>query len=103
MIRRPPRSTLFPYTTLFRSVMRAENIGPILLEIEAAGRGGASQRIFEEGLRLAQIAAANDDAAGPAGLAGDADHDVGPQGFDHTPDLAALAGHCARQRLRPLF
>src|SRR3712207_7592235 len=24
MIRRPPRSTLFPYTTLFRSVRRAE-------------------------------------------------------------------------------
>src|SRR5260221_6111004 len=25
MIRRPPRSTLFPYTTLFRSHARAEN------------------------------------------------------------------------------
>src|SRR2546426_4052837 len=24
MIRRPPRSTLFPYTTLFRSVLRGE-------------------------------------------------------------------------------
>src|SRR3712207_8987163 len=24
MIRRPPRSTLFPYTTLFRSIVRAE-------------------------------------------------------------------------------
>src|SRR2546430_4188319 len=28
MIRRQPRSTLFPYTTLFRSIM-ARNIGPI--------------------------------------------------------------------------
>src|SRR2546427_8278439 len=27
MIRRPPRSTLFPYTTLFRSVARAEHAG----------------------------------------------------------------------------
>src|SRR2546430_4361368 len=27
MIRRPPRSTLFPYTTLFRSVMRADVSG----------------------------------------------------------------------------
>src|SRR2546425_10895914 len=26
MIRRPPRSTLFPYTTLFRSVLRAFNV-----------------------------------------------------------------------------
>src|SRR3712207_7337568 len=27
MIRRPPRSTLFPYTTLFRSVVRDEHVG----------------------------------------------------------------------------
>src|SRR2546430_11928875 len=27
MIRRPPRSTLFPYTTLFRSRLRATRIG----------------------------------------------------------------------------
>src|SRR5689334_25316179 len=26
MIRRPPRSTLFPYTTLFRSILRATNL-----------------------------------------------------------------------------
>src|SRR5687768_17803751 len=26
MIRRPPRSTLFPYTTLFRSVQKFDNI-----------------------------------------------------------------------------
>src|SRR2546425_7428383 len=30
MIRRPPRSTLFPYTTLFRSLPRTEVFGPIL-------------------------------------------------------------------------
>src|SRR2546421_2015377 len=28
MIRRPPRSTLFPYTTLFRSVVALERRGP---------------------------------------------------------------------------
>src|SRR2546430_6283228 len=27
MIRRPPRSTLFPYTTLFRSISVAESVG----------------------------------------------------------------------------
>src|SRR2546430_3237791 len=32
MIRRPPRSTLFPYTTLFRSVLRAR--GRILRRAE---------------------------------------------------------------------
>src|SRR5690348_3658185 len=29
MIRRPPRSTLFPYTTLFRSVMLAHETSPL--------------------------------------------------------------------------
>src|SRR2546430_5831890 len=28
MIRRPPRSTLFPYTTLFRSAVSAGRLGP---------------------------------------------------------------------------
>src|SRR3712207_8705715 len=38
MIRRPPRSTLFPYTTLFRSAVRARGaLGPR----RAAVRGGA--------------------------------------------------------------
>src|SRR5256885_14507522 len=27
MIRRPPRSTLFPYTTLFRSILRQRRVG----------------------------------------------------------------------------
>src|SRR5256885_2713471 len=30
MIRRPPRSTLFPYTTLFRSVERKDVLGVLL-------------------------------------------------------------------------
>src|SRR3712207_7028577 len=29
MIRRPPRSTLFPYTTLFRSSLETEPVGPV--------------------------------------------------------------------------
>src|SRR2546430_3259976 len=33
MIRRPPRSTLFPYTTLFRSVQRYRNGVPDSVEI----------------------------------------------------------------------
>src|SRR2546421_8577327 len=31
MIRRPPRSTLFPYTTLFRSIFRREESGKTAL------------------------------------------------------------------------
>src|SRR5260370_13268565 len=35
MIRRPPRSTLFPYTTLFRSLQESGNGG----RVDAAGHG----------------------------------------------------------------
>src|SRR2546421_7056130 len=38
MIRRPPRSTLFPYTTLFRSARRP------LVPLRAALEGGAGRR-----------------------------------------------------------
>src|SRR2546429_6926219 len=37
MIRRPPRSTLFPYTTLFRS------------ERDGAGRGGGARQVQPRG------------------------------------------------------
>src|SRR2546427_9272513 len=40
MIRRPPRSTLFPYTTLFRSLVREERGRPA----GAAARGGERRR-----------------------------------------------------------
>src|SRR5260370_25660793 len=46
MIRRPPRSTLFPYTTLFRSQMqlaRAEHIGAVA-EGDADDRAAAATR-----------------------------------------------------------
>src|SRR5256885_7081879 len=32
MIRRPPRSTLFPYTTLFRSAVSAQSVGQYTLK-----------------------------------------------------------------------
>src|SRR5437667_6350351 len=34
MVRRPPRSTLFPYTTLFRSPERSFPIWPQMVELE---------------------------------------------------------------------
>src|SRR5690606_41498767 len=47
MSRRPPRSTLFPYTTLFRSVLRreADRIGYPLMIKAAYGGGGKGMRI----------------------------------------------------------
>src|SRR2546425_4749742 len=56
MIRRPPRSTLFPYTTLFRSVRRAgpgdpEYAGPESRQPHARGRRGAgsARQVQERG------------------------------------------------------
>src|SRR2546423_9761322 len=41
MIRRPPRSTLFPYTTLFRSPAQAEAGGKVLFVARAPSVGYA--------------------------------------------------------------
>src|SRR2546422_5474395 len=38
MIRRPPRSTLFPYTTLFRSQPVGEAVGPCLARVHQRPR-----------------------------------------------------------------
>src|SRR3712207_9010149 len=45
MIRRPPRSTLFPYTTLFRSIDDEENVG--------LGRGGGCGKRQRQGQKNA--------------------------------------------------
>src|SRR3712207_8679575 len=45
MIRRPPRSTLFPYTTLFRS--RGTCHSPFALRIVCSARNRANRRTFE--------------------------------------------------------
>src|ERR1041385_7118473 len=54
MIRRPPRSTLFPYTTLFRSVGRAEP--GVLEQRRAADRDRPLVRGLEPALEVAQAA-----------------------------------------------
>src|SRR3712207_7527230 len=41
MIRRPPRSTLFPYTTLFRSLGPARGLPPVRCDRLQPRRGGA--------------------------------------------------------------
>src|SRR3712207_8278061 len=50
MIRRPPRSTLFPYTTLFRSLLVGERLG--LLTSIGFGWAGLDQahRIVADGV-----------------------------------------------------
>src|SRR5258705_7197975 len=54
MIRRPPRSTLFPYTTLFRSIegRREGRRRPVLQQCEALGRMGRELREQAWGFEL---------------------------------------------------
>src|SRR2546426_12252940 len=44
MIRRPPRSTLFPYTTLFRSHRPCREVQPAAAHRRGAGRHGVLPR-----------------------------------------------------------
>src|SRR3712207_7355968 len=39
MIRRPPRSTLFPYTTLFRSILKKQGMNDLILDLQENGGG----------------------------------------------------------------
>src|SRR2546427_9025062 len=56
MIRRPPRSTLFPYTTLFRSELTAQKAvgsksAPIVIEVFTDFQCPACRRVYQETLR----------------------------------------------------
>src|SRR5690242_21505894 len=77
MIRRPPRSTLFPYTTLFRSRPAAEPLGP------RGARGPRRPRRRGGGPRLAAPRRA------PGRLAPSADGRLrrGPRSEEHTSEL----------------
>src|SRR3712207_7672342 len=44
MIRRPPRSTLFPYTTLFRSRVAYQGFGGVALDAEEGERIAKAQK-----------------------------------------------------------
>src|SRR3712207_8094599 len=52
MIRRPPRSTLFPYTTLFRSLLVGDAVGAV---------GGVAQALAPRGLVSVEVAFEPDD------------------------------------------
>src|SRR5262249_60931131 len=47
MIRRPPRSTLFPYTTLFRSPVLYGNLPPREISMKDVFRSGDSSKKFK--------------------------------------------------------
>src|SRR3712207_7483717 len=85
MIRRPPRSTLFPYTTLFRSLPAGQqhladgDAVPVERQHPAHALGGPARLLQVVGPEI---------AAADAG-AGDADQRVGrlPRSEEHTSEL----------------
>src|SRR3712207_8686628 len=75
MIRRPPRSTLFPYTTLFRSLLddRRDALLDAALELERVGAAGdVAEALVDD--RLGQ------DGGGGGAVAGD-------RSEEHTSEL----------------
>src|SRR2546422_6720652 len=111
MIRRPPRSTLFPYTTLFRSPLLTEDadlglerdpevavdaLARELHEAQDVGRAGAAAIDDEVGV-LGRDLRAVDPLAAQAGLLDE------PRGQVARGILPDEAGRGERQRLRGLF
>src|SRR3712207_7964387 len=71
MIRRPPRSTLFPYTTLFRSVLGVEGAQVVLRQVGVdldLVDGGPDLGLVEQPPQVVLLEV--EDADGPAATAG---------------------------------
>src|SRR2546425_6768699 len=84
MIRRPPRSTLFPYTTLFRSLTEDADLRLCL--------GRAGRRIAEEHLSLEAATARLVRLLESLAEAGSADRKRAvPRSEEHTSELQSLA------------
>src|SRR3712207_8209841 len=77
MIRRPPRSTLFPYTTLFRSAL-----GIVVLDIHAPVAEVVGAEV-EHGT----VVAARYGGRGVVGDGGVAEYEVFPRSEEHTSEL----------------
>src|SRR2546422_10068402 len=92
MIRRPPRSTLFPYTTLFRSglpkcrVQRGDELGAVVAA-ERVARPGVDQRFDHALVAEAQVdavAQVHERAVRAPGLPA---RDDGVRSEEHTSEL----------------
>src|SRR2546430_8034493 len=99
MIRRPPRSTLFPYTTLFRSMLedgsRAAEVNPVALLGAGDQRGHRSH--VDHRLRPAPA----EDLLGGAladvgGVQLDALGRAGPRSEEHTSELQSQSNLVCR-------
>src|SRR5256885_16528098 len=76
MIRRPPRSTLFPYTTLFRSPTIRRRVRALLEATPAFGKLGAPERKTLAASMVQVLNFMTDPAAGTPRLAGAAEREL---------------------------
>src|SRR5688572_31934933 len=90
MIRRPPRSTLFPYTTLFRSDRRHRR--GVLGEEHVGRRGVALLDQLGGQLRVATVAQLDLDA----GLLGELRRDLLERSEEHTSELQSQSNLVCR-------
>src|SRR3712207_9373421 len=92
MIRRPPRSTLFPYTTLVRSIeinrwsTDAER-APLLTALSTPPPSAAPERGGGAGRGAAPAAGPAAGRAGRAGRGGARGGDAAPRSEEHTSEL----------------
>src|SRR3712207_9172733 len=81
MIRRPPRSTLFPYTTLFRS---GQPVGVRLAELAHGGADVGVQVVPDQDDRGGELKVRGGDQRG-VGLFGEAAPPTGPAAVHQDP------------------
>src|SRR5256885_10645197 len=78
MIRRPPRSTLFPYTTLFRSKMLVGTIVILVLSAVAVPAGAKDKIILNRlGPTTSELFIANADGTGQRKLLSTSETEIG--------------------------
>src|SRR3712207_9206788 len=92
MIRRPPRSTLFPYTTLFRSYenlfdLPAEAYDLLVCPVDAPPEGRAGSRIGSIEMMLYAAASYLDRSSLRSGTTDLKDHRVIRRSEEHTSEL----------------
>src|SRR3712207_8131321 len=87
MIRRPPRSTLFPYTTLFRSLGEDEAATRLLVERDEALAEADHWREQAHRAELAQARAEAEGAAKDQGIADLREQLAWHRSEEHTSEL----------------
>src|SRR5256886_6062134 len=88
MIRRPPRSTLFPYTTLFRSQAR-----PLVYALQNGARaGGGRVRGAADALGVGEVSA----HVGAGGAPGEARRPPRVRSEEHTSELQSQSNLVCR-------